>query len=350
MTAINILLLLFTIVVLFIIIFTYFSKEQHNKKQSSETYCIIQALNTLPIGILFYDEKGDIHLKNDKMQELLFAFSKKKYHNGKKLWDELKKEQTTYSTYKKAGENFLLKAKNETWQLTKNTITINNITFFEITAIEVSELMQTHHLLLQEREILIAQNKEAKLLRKKQKELHKEREYIRIRTQVHDVLSQRLTAIQRISQNSDFTDYTDLLSLSKDTIAQIKTRQGGNASELFGDMYFFFRKIGLSIELLNALPEENTISFLILAVLREACTNAIKHAGATKVYVKIKSKEDNYRIEITNNGTSPKQGLVEGGGLFGIRSRVENAGGVLKVEVIPKFSLIITIGKENLSD
>ncbi len=350
MTAINILLLICAIAILIICVLSYFNTEKHNKKQSNDTYCIIQALNTLPIGILFYDESGHIHLKNDKMQELLFAFSDKKYISGKKIWQELKKELITYNTYKKPGENFFIKAKNETWQFERNTVTLNNTTFFEITAIEVSELMQTHHLLLQEKESLIAQNKEAKLLRKKLKELHQEREYIRIRTQVHDVLSQRLTAIQRISQNSDFTDYTDLLSLSKDTIAQIKTRQGGNASELFGDMYFFFRKIGLSIELLDALPEENTISFLILAVLREACTNAIKHAGATKVYVKIKSKEDSYRIEITNNGTSPKQGLVEGGGLFGIRSRVENAGGVLKVEVIPKFSLIITIGKENLSD
>ncbi len=176
--------------------------------------------------------------------------------------------------------------------------------------------------------------------------LRREQEYSRIRSQVHDVMSQRLTALQRLSKDDNLNDYSVLFSLTRDVINQIKAKRGGDPGELFGETYFYFRKIGLSIELLDELPKEHSIAFMFIAVLREACTNAVKHAGATKVYARIERQKDGYRIEITNNGTRPKKGLVEGGGLFGIRNRVENLGGTLKVEVIPQFSLIITIKGE----
>ncbi len=180
--------------------------------------------------------------------------------------------------------------------------------------------------------------------------MRKEQEYIRIRSRVHDVLSQRLTAIQRVSQSKEQIDYNTLLFLSQDAINHIKARRGGNAKELFAEIYYYFYKIGLSIELNGNLPDEENLAFLFLAVLRESCTNAIKHAAATRVFVNIEKATEQYRIEITNNGERPRKSLIEGGGLFGIRNRVENAGGSLKVELIPEFSLIIILGRSFQND
>ncbi len=317
--------------------------ELYKQKNELTAFSVKEGLDTLPAGVMFCDNKGYIFFTNAKMNELVLKFTNSSQTNGKQFWQLLQEGNIINGECQFVEQDIVISSHEFAWQFSKDVFVENNVEYIEIIAIDVTKIIGTLRELEEERNVLIKQNEQTKILNEKLEVLSRELEYSRIRSQVHDVLSQNLTAMQRISQNENITDYSDLLLLSRDTIEQIKSKRKGDAQKLFGEMYFYFRKIGLFIELLDELPSDEEKAFLFLSVLREACTNAIKHAGATNVYVKIKQLGVRYRIEITNNGMRPKKGLVEGGGLFGIRNRIESANGTLRVELIPEFSLIITI-------
>ncbi len=342
--------LLISILILFYRSINIIKKTLHRQKNELNAFSVMEGLNTLPCGVLFCDLSGYVFLINEKMSQLAIKYMDTQPKNGLLFWDNLQSFKSD-SVYRQIVEgDILLRTSIGAWRFRKQQFTSGGVEYIEITAIDVRESIGAFYALEEENKKLASQSKEIEKLTENMEALRREREYSLIRSRVHDVLGQRLTAMQRIIQGDVEPDYDMLLLLSQDAIEQIKHRKGGNAKELFEEIYQYFYKIGLEIELLNPLPKEEQIAFLFLSVLREASTNAIKHAAATKVYCKINDNGKTYRMEITNNGHGPKKGLVEGGGLFGIRSRVENAGGVLKVEVIPEFSLIITIDRGNDND
>ncbi len=332
-----------SVVILFFRLFILIKKSIARQRNELDAFSIKDGLDKLSCGIMFCDLNGYIFLTNTKMTELAKEFLDKELKDGNRFWESLEKCNIPNIESQIVEGDILVHAAKSAWRFLKAHFNIGNKEYIEIIAIDVAESIGAYYALEEENRKLEQQKKEIEKLAENIETLHCEKAYSRIRSRVHDVLGQRLTAIQRISQSEEDIDYNTLLFLSKDSVKHIKKKGGGNAKELFGEIYHYFYKVGLSIELTDELPYEEDIAFLFLSVLREACTNAIKHAEATRVFVTIERNETNYRIEITNNGESPKKGLQEGGGLFGIRNRIESAGGTLKVEVIPEFSLIITI-------
>ncbi len=321
-------------------------REHYRQKYELSSFSVKEGLDTLPTGVMFSGTNGYIYLINTKMQSLIQKFFTSEQKDSLDFWNDLQTGNIIDGECQALEKDILVNFGLEVWRFSRQEFFVDNTSYYEITAINVTEIVGTLQELEDERAKLLQQSDEVRKLSDKMETLRREQEYSRIRSQIHDVLSQRLTALQRLSRDENFNDYSVLYSLTQDVITQIKAKRGGDAKELFGEIYFYFRKIGLSIEMLDPLPKNEQVAFLFLAVLREACTNAVKHAGATKIYAKIDTTDTGYRIEITNNGMRPKKGLIEGGGLSGIRNRVENAGGTLKVEVIPEFSLIITIDRK----
>ncbi len=338
---------LLSITVFYSRLFLLLSAEYYRHKKELSAFSVKEGLDTLPAGVMFCDDSGYIYIINVKMQELILRLTKNYQNDSNVFWQALEDCDLEDAESQLVGNDILIKTPRNAWRFSKQSFRIRHTDYIEIIAIDVTESIGVFYSLEEESVKVEKQNEATKKLLKNMEHLRLEREYARIRSQVHDVLSQRITAIERMCSSENFNDYSSLISLSRDAIEHIKAKQGGSADELFGEIYHYYRKIGLDIELFDNLPTEENICFLFLAVLREACTNSIKHAGATKIFIRIKKSQENYRIEISNDGEIPKSGLVEGGGLLGIRNRVENAGGVLKVEVIPVFMMVITIPINN---
>ncbi len=332
-----------SIVLLIIRSYFYIKELKFKQKHELSPFSIKEGLDTLPAGIMFCDQNGYIYIENTKMHELLLRFTGKLYKNGLKLWEDLQNGEILDGISQDIDEDVLIRGSSDAFRFKKRGFIADNKTYFEIIAIDVTEIMELMYLLESESEKLLKQTEEITKMNEKMDILRNEREYLNIRSQVHDVLGQRLTAISRMSETS--VNFDDLLASLDDIVEQVKEQRQDDYETLFSEIYLYFKKIGLSINLIGEIPLEKDIAFMFLAVLREASTNAIKHAKSTEIYAKVIKNDNNYRIEITNNGEHPKKGLIEGGGLFGIRNRIENAGGTLKVEVIPEFSLIITINR-----
>ncbi len=341
---------LWVIGIMLILLRAYFILFIENTRQKKElsTASIQDGLDSLPTGILFCGEDGYIYLVNKKMQSIMLRFFGAELKNGKHLWDKLLAGEIKFGKYQSIDEDILICTEHDAWHFARRSFRVKHTNFIEITAVDATESYTVLRELENERDELAKESLETAKLAETMETVQKEREYLRIRSQVHDVLGQQLTAMQRLSQSGNIAQYNELLAHSHEAIEQIKGQHQTNAQLFYEEIVDYFNKIGLEIRLKPELPTESAVAFLLLTALREACTNAIRHAGATLVLVSVEHGPEGYRIEIKNNGDTPKKGITEGGGLFGIRTRVEDAGGTLKVEVIPEFSLVINVSSAKI--
>ncbi len=320
--------------------------EIHRQRNELSTTSIKEGLDTLPAGILFCDAEGYIFLTNLQMQALMLRFFGTELKNGAHLWARLTQGELLQGVCLFVQNDILVHNEHDAWRFSRRRI--GTLDRFEITAIDVTESFKALKQLEQERDELLLQTEETQQLAATMEAVRREQEYLRICAQVHDILGQRLSAMQRLSQSGNVAHYSALLTHSREAIRQIKQRRQENAQVFFDEIITYFQNIGLSITVDGALPAEASTAFAFLAVLREACTNAVQHAGASQLVATVHPTPTDYHIEICNNGTQPTQGIVEGSGLFGIRTRVEGMGGVLRVEVMPAFSLRIILPKEGV--
>ena len=70
-------------------------------------------------------------------------------------------------------------------------------------------------------------------------------------------------------------------------------------------------------------------------IVQEAVTNAMKHAGASDIYVNVKDKGESLTLRITDNGTARKQGQAGGIGIRTMSQRAQAIGAELTTRSIP---------------
>jgi signal transduction histidine kinase len=102
------------------------------------------------------------------------------------------------------------------------------------------------------------------------------------------------------------------------------------------DLIEGFREVGLAVDVLVAgadRPLPSVVDLSAYRIIQEALTNALKHAAANLVEVRIRYDPGELRLEINNDGSAKPTGTVldEGGGhgLVGMRERAALVGGRL---------------------
>ena len=83
--------------------------------------------------------------------------------------------------------------------------------------------------------------------------------------------------------------------------------------------------------------------------IRECTSNCIRHAGGTKIFADCRILGGASVLTLTNDGRAPETPVQEGGGLSGLRRRVEQASGQMTVETRPRFALAASIPGANLA-
>ena len=84
---------------------------------------------------------------------------------------------------------------------------------------------------------------------------------------------------------------------------------------------------------------------IIVAAARECLTNTVRHGDGNLVKINIREERTQYHVVYTNNGAAPEESIKEGGGLMGLRKRVEDIQGSMQIISNPQFVLIINIPK-----
>lgn len=95
--------------------------------------------------------------------------------------------------------------------------------------------------------------------------------------------------------------------------------------------------------------ENSQIKYAIIAIVKEALSNIIKHSNATMVDVTVYEHPSFYQLIVKDNGVKAHDDHYEGIGLKNITHRIETLKGQFRIRKTNGFELFITIPKEEKS-
>lgn len=177
------------------------------------------------------------------------------------------------------------------------------------------------------------------------RELSLAQERERVARDVHDVLGHSLTVIATKTELAERLLDVDLdrardelaqvHTLTREAIAEVRTTVGGlrakNLGEELHSAQVALDSAGVRAHLPNNAETVDPRNRVLFAwIVREAITNIVRHAGASRVQVDLSEHE----LTVADDGHG-MGGATPGNGLRGLAERVGEAGGVLTIEDEP---------------
>ena len=308
---------------------------------------IQESLDNLPSGIVFFDGNGMPKLMNRRMHQICTNLAGGDIQNITELEEALSKplkEQVFFDDDLKVY-GF---SDGSVWKFSeKEIITTGGDRFSQFLASEVSELYQSKVLLKRENQKLQEMSAAMKELSKNVVTLTREEETLSMKMRVHDNLGYSVLAAQRMLMRESEEDRDIFLSQWKQTLDLLnKDNESVEDEQLHRQVKDRAKFLGVKIIYTGEEIWESHIFRLLDIILLEALSNCVRHAGASELYVKFGSEEHEWGVVITDNGQKPEKNIKEGGGLSGIRKRVEQCGGTLRICSNPIFSITVKIPKD----
>lgn len=317
------------------------------RKSCLRENAVQESLDNLPSGIVFFDGNGMPKLMNRKMYQICQELAGRDIQNITELKEALEhplKENVFYDVDLKV----YCFADGSVWKFSEKEIaTTAGDRFFQVLASEVSELYRNKVLLKEENQKLQEMSVAMKELSKNVITLTREEEMLSMKMRVHDNLGYSVLAAQRMLLRESEADRDVFLSQWKQTLDLLnKDNESVEGEQLHRQVQERAETLGVKIIYTGEKIWESHISELMDIILLEALSNCVRHAGASELYVKSGSEEQEWIIVITDNGQKTEKNVKEGGGLSGIRKRVEQCGGTLRICAESKFSMTVKIPKE----
>ena len=317
------------------------------RKSCLRENAVQESLDNLPSGIVFFDGNGMPKLMNRKMYQICQNLAGRDIQNITELKEALGhplKENVFYDVDLKV---YCL-ADGSVWKFSeKEIITTAGDHFFQVLASEVSELYRNKVLLKEENQKLQEMSVAMKELSKNVITLTREEEMLSMKMRVHDNLGYSVLAAHRMLMQESEADRDVFLSQWKQTLDLLnKDNESVEGEQLHRQVQERAEILGVKIIYTGEQVWESHISELMDIILLEALSNCVRHAGASELYVKLSSGGQEWIMVITDNGQTTEKDVKEGGGLSGIRKRVEQCGGTLRICAESKFSITVKIPKE----
>ena len=303
------------------LIYMYF---RYYKKETITDFSIKKVTDECEVGILVLKGKK-VKLINNKMYEILNKLNiKKDYVTNiiKQSIDQLDK-------------NYCVKVEDKYY-----VFVINNN---EIITFDITEEYKLHQKLNEQNKKLKENNKKILLSIDNIEELEKEKNLLKLKNKYHDILGQNLSILQQYlnRENISQENFEEIKFMIQKMFIDIEDTEDTNTN--LENLIKIHKKNGTDIIIDGKLPQNKEVAKVFFEVIREATTNAIRHAGSSKVFVNIKETlEETYMI-ITNDGRKSNEFITENQGIKDMRRKVEKLGGMFYISTVPEFSVNISI-------
>lgn len=303
------------------LIYMYF---RYYKKETITDFSIKKVIDECEFGILVLKGKR-AKLINNKMYEILDKLNiKKDYITNiiKQSIDQLDK-------------NYCVKVEDKYY-----VFAINNN---EIITFDITEVYKLHQKLNGQNKKLKENNKKILLSIDNIEELEKEKNLLKLKNKYHDILGQNLSILQQYLNKENITqeNFEEIKFMIQKMFIDIEDTDDTNAN--LENLIKIHKKNGTDIIIDGKLPQNKETAKVFFEIIREATTNAIRHAGSSKVFVNIKETlEETYMI-ITNDGRKPNEFITENQGIKDMRRKVKKLGGMFYISTVPEFSVNISI-------
>ena len=318
----------FIIVIAVGVMFISFYYELHKENNVMGEGSARHAINNMSMGIAFASEKGRLYLANHAMYAAVKESGFKRLGNANKFWENIAGCDDSPSV--------LIKGENKSWRFERETILVNNEKVYQIKAVDVTGLSNISNELNSSRVELEGHKKQLKNMMETMVETQKQEEILSSKVKIHDSLGRAviMTRWRAWDEKKDI-DEDALIKTWLEIIRKMKTGFEDENTQigLMDELQEAASMLDCKLKVIGELPKNEDIAYLIVSAAREALTNAIKHANADTIYVMIERKTLSYNVIIYDNGETSADSVQEGGGLTGLRRRVEKEGGKMEVSV-----------------
>lgn len=300
------------------LIYMYF---RYYKKETITDFSIKKVIDECEFGILVLKGKK-AKLINNKMYEILNKLN-------------IKKDYITNIIKQSIDKNYCVKLENKYYVFVVND---NEIITFDIT-----EVYELHQKLNEQNRKLEENNKKILLSIDNIEELEKEKNLLKLKNKYHDILGQNLSILQQYLNKENITqeNFEEIKFMIQKMFIDIEDTDDTNAN--LENLIKIHKKNGTDIIIDGKLPQNKETAKVFFEIIREATTNAIRHAGSSKVFVKTRETlEETYMI-ITNDGRKPNEFITENQGIKDMRRKVKKLGGMFYISTVPEFSVNISI-------
>lgn len=297
---------------------------KYYKKETMTDFSIKKVIDECEFGILVLKSKK-AKLINNKMYEILDKLNIKKDYITNIISQSIDQ----------LDKNYCVKVEDKYY-----VFVINNN---EIITFDITEEYKLHQKLNGQNKKLKENNKKILLSIDNIEELEKEKNLLKLKNKYHDILGQNLSILQQYlnKENISQENFEEIKFMIQKMFIDIEDTDDTNAN--LENLIKIHKKNGTDIIIDGKLPQNKETAKVFFEIIREATTNAIRHAGSSKVFVNIKETlEETYMI-ITNDGRKSNEFITENQGIKDMRRKVKKLGGMFYISTVPEFSVNISI-------
>lgn len=317
------------------------------KREHITPASIKEGLDRLPAGLCYYNTDGVPKLINHRMDNLCRFITGEPLFDANEFWEKLQKgEVAPGNIAHKTGSNPIITISgNTTLSFTKIERNIAGKKLFEIRSTDITKQFTLNNELRKSNNNLRELNSRLQEYGENVYDITREREILTAKVNIHDMLGRAQLATKRYIENSDsHISKEELIDMWNGTLYLF---DGGfaetNDDVSLDELYDAAKIMGIRLIIDGKVPKDKRLLRFIMSGARESLTNAVHHAKASELKVKLYSTYSHFIVEYTNDGLQPNEVVSEGGGLSSLRQSVEAAGGIMETDIFPKFILRLKI-------
>lgn len=302
---------------------------------------IKESFDRLPTGVCFFDRTGSIVLCNRRMYQLSrFLLDSDMQYLGE-VQEALSAPTGGVVRIPDIDNTYRFPDKT-VWRFEKTEVTDRyGVSYIQLTAADVTDLQRALVQLTVDSKKLQEDAEKLKQLSDNAGALAREKELLDAKSAMHDGLAACITLTkQYITGEFDGMDAGVVCREWEKVIAFRDTIRLPARKKLLDSA----KASGVTVRIRGQEPTDGEAELLYTA-MQVCLNNAIQYAKATEISANIWENEGSYTVVIRNNGKPPEKEITEGGGLTNLRHRIENSGGKMTVQSLPRFSLAIEIPK-----
>lgn len=299
-----------------------------------------EAFDNLPSGICFFNKNGIMTLCNYQMHRVFFALTGMDLQSLPEFQEALNCHE-----YKNHRDNdvFLLDD-GSAWRFKQEPITARDGNeYTQVTASDVTELYIRQKELEEDNKRLEEDAERIRRLSSDIIALIRDEEILTMKMRVHDDIGRSVISTRQFLQQDKPMKELDL-TVWKNAVRLLRrenevSEKRDAVEELMSAAY----GIGIEVIIDGEFPENAASKEILLLVIRECMTNAVRHAGAKELYVRLVCDGSTASVFVTNSGALPDGEIVEGGGLTSLRILVKKSGGTMNIRTEPRFELTVSV-------
>ena len=276
---------------------------QHRKRRKYVVAgSVKEAIDTIPVGLLYYQKNGRILLLNSQMQKIMRTLSGRVYRNGNDFCADLRNEKKPAGKEReRIGAQTAFRVGDRRWMFTLHENMTDRDPCSLLTAMDVTDEWTATKKLLEHTRALRKNNEDLRKLTIDLGKISRMQEIGRARSQLHETMGQQISLLLRTLQDGKEPDQKLIAALSQNFLKQMAQPVQIPPSQAIASLIETYRAVGISVRVTGRPASEEDAALAQVNILTEAVTNAVRHGYATEI-----------KAEFSETGAVEEQGTSAG--------------------------------------